>query len=121
MVAEEVPPSLGPPRVGVKRSREQPHQTAAHRLELRPALDADPRDKHHRPTMEKQGRGPRQAIITSSSSYPLTSHAPSLLPASSNKQRPQPSRHAPSHNGSTHEMFLMAPRISVVAQTPVLR
>ncbi len=107
MVAEQVLTSLLPARVGVKRSRAQPNQPAAQQLEVRPALDADRRDRHHRPTMDEEGRGTLPATTKiSTPTNPPTRNAPSLLPASSISRPTRPSHHARSPRIPTHEMFV---------------
>jgi len=74
------------PAPGSGRSREQPHPPSAYQPQVRPALDADPLDWHHRPTMAKEGRCPPASTETSSSPDTLTSAAPCLLPASASSR-----------------------------------
>lgn len=94
------------PPVGVKRSREQTNRPAATAAEVRPALDADPAEVFHRPTMDKEGRGTALTTTTSSSvPHHLTERPLFLLPA-------LPSSHSTgriplvcSHDAFTHGMF----------------
>ena len=105
MVVEEVPPSrLNASGVGVKRSREQANQPAIATAKVRPALDADPAEVSHGPTMDKQGRGTPSRTPGATSPHPLTERPPSLLLAPLPSQSLRCVPPACSRDGLTHGM-----------------
>ena len=93
------------PGVGVKRSREQTNHPAAAAAEVRPALDDDPAELAHGPTMDNEGRGTSPPATNSRAPERLTERPPSLLPGPFSSQSAESRIPACSHDAFTHGMF----------------